>query len=288
MGASSAIGVNYRALTWANDGTNTATMTTTDIPSGFARISREWQFQEKNGDVGNVKIQYPVSALPIGAGSPLYLFTDTDGTFATGSTIYTGSLVGSNWEWTINPTDMLYITFGQGGDTTPPTIASATIASGTLIPHGNFTLSYAYSDVGTGISPSTATGRIYAWNSGTSSYNATPLSGYMTLSSSNSSSATMNIANLPFGRYRFDMSISDNTGNSTTRSFTYFVDAIEWTISADTYTIGNIVQNVATFGSGELLITVKTVGAGFSLSTSPTSALSLPSGDTINYWNGSF
>ena len=57
----------------------------------------------------------------------------------------------------------------------------------------------------------------------------------------------MNIANLPFGRYRFDMSITDNAGNSTTQSFTYFVDRIEWTISADTYNIGNIVQNVATF-----------------------------------------
>lgn len=31
----------------------------------------------------------------------------------------------------------------------------------------------------------------------------------MTLGSSNTGSATMNIANLPFGRYRFDLSIAD-------------------------------------------------------------------------------
>jgi hypothetical protein len=55
------------------------------------------------------------------------------------------------------------------------------------------------------------------------------------------------VTGLPFGKYRFDLSISDTSGNITTQSYTYFVDAIEWTISADTYNIGNIVQNIATF-----------------------------------------
>lgn len=96
----------------------------------------------------------------------------------------------------------------------------------------------------------------------------------------------MNISNLPYGRYRFDLSITDLAGNTATRSFTYFVDAIEWTISADTYNIGNITQNIATFGTGELTITIRTVGAGFSLTTAPVSILARPSGETLNYWNG--
>jgi hypothetical protein len=175
------------------------------------------------------------------------MLVDGDGTFAAGATAYTGTLVGGNWEWTINMTDMSIITFAQTGDITPPTISSASIASGALIPHGNFSLTYNYTDTGAGINPTTATGQIYSWNTGTLSYNAVPLSGYMTLGSSNATSATMNISNLPHGRYRFDLVITDNVGNTTTRSFTYFVDAIEWTISADTYNIGNIVQNVATF-----------------------------------------
>lgn len=109
------------------------------------------------------------------------MLVDSDGTFAAGATAYTGTLVGGNWEWTINMTDMSIITFAQAGDITPPTISSASIASGALIPHGNFSLTYNYTDTGAGISPSTATGRIYSWNTGTLTYNAVPITGYMTL-----------------------------------------------------------------------------------------------------------
>jgi len=105
---------------------------------------------------------------------------------------------------------MSVITFAQSGDITPPTITSSSIASGALIPHGNFNLSYNYTDVGSGISPSTATGRIYSWNTGALAYNAVPLSGYMTLGSSNTTSAILNISGLPHGRYRFDLIITDN------------------------------------------------------------------------------
>jgi hypothetical protein len=41
------IASNSRALMWANDGTATGTLGTTDAPSGYQRIAREWQFQEK-------------------------------------------------------------------------------------------------------------------------------------------------------------------------------------------------------------------------------------------------
>lgn len=282
----SSIESNARALIWANNWSSVWSFSTTDAPASYQRINREWQFQEKNGDIGNVKISYPASSLPSGASNPIYMFVDGDGTFALGASVYTWILVSGNWEFTANIADMQYITFGQAGDITPPSISSASIASGTLIPHGNFALTYNYSDVGTGIDPATAIGQIYSWNSGTLSYNPTPLGWYMTLWSSSATNATMNISNLPFWRYRFDMSITDNAGNSTTQSFTYFVDRIEWTISADTYNIGNIVQNVATFWTGELTVTIRTVGAGFSLTTAPVSLLTTPSGSTINYWNG--
>jgi hypothetical protein len=35
-----------------------------DAPFGFERIGREWQFQEKNGDIGIVKVSYPTSSVP--------------------------------------------------------------------------------------------------------------------------------------------------------------------------------------------------------------------------------
>ena len=76
---------------------------------------------------------------------------------------------------------MQYITFATVGEITPPTISGTSIASGTLIPHGNFSLTYNYTDTGSNINPTTATGRIYSWNTGTLAYNTTPLGGYMSL-----------------------------------------------------------------------------------------------------------
>ena len=90
---------------------------------------------------------------------------------------------------------------------------------------------------------------------------------------------------LPTGKYRFDISIADNIGNIRTQSSTYYIDAIEWSISSAQYDIGSIANNIQTFGSGEYIITVKTVGAGFRIAMTSTSPLS--SGpDSISYWNG--
>ncbi len=108
-----AIGTNYQSLIWANDGATTNSFSVLDSPPGYQHVAREWQFQEKNIDIGNVKVSYPVSALPVGTISPLYMFVDNNSVFATGSSIYTGTLVGANWEFIANIADMQYITFGQ-------------------------------------------------------------------------------------------------------------------------------------------------------------------------------
>lgn len=73
------------------------------------------------------------------------------------------------------------------------------------------------------------------------------------------STGNLRIANLPFGKYRFDISIADTYGNVQTQSYTYFIDAIEWTISSAEYDIGNIIANTQTFGTGTMTVTVKTV-----------------------------
>jgi hypothetical protein len=52
-----------------------------------------------------------------------------------------------------------------------------------------------------------------------------------------SSTGILNISGLPYGKYRFDISVSDNAGNVELRSYTYFVDAIEWSVSSDQYDI---------------------------------------------------
>jgi hypothetical protein len=172
-----AIGTNYRSLLWANDGTATGAWVAIDAPTGYQRITREWQFQEKNGNIGNVKIAYPVASVPAGFTGTLMMLVDTDSTFASGPVAYTGTLNAGNWEFTVDMADMSYMTFAKSipTDTTPPVISGASIASGALIPLGTFALSYNYSDTGSAIAPATATGQIYSWNSGTLSYNASPL-----------------------------------------------------------------------------------------------------------------
>lgn len=46
---------------------------------------------------------------------------------------------------------------------------------------------------------------------------------------------------------------------------TYYIDDIEWSISADTYDIDTIATNTTVFGTGEMIVTVKTVGVGYTL-----------------------
>lgn len=97
-------------------------------------------------------------------------------------------------------------------DTVAPTITNSSIASGTLIPHGRFTLALSYSDTGSNINPSTVTGSLFSWNTGTLAWNATNLAPtYMSITGTTSTTTgTFLINNLPFGKYRFDFTVRDN------------------------------------------------------------------------------
>jgi hypothetical protein len=284
----SAIGTNYQSFIWANDGTATGSWVATDTPSGYQRITREWQFQEKNGDLGNVKISYPVASVPAGFTGTLMMLIDSDGVFATGATTYTGTLNVGNWEFTVNVADMEYATFAKAviSDITPPVINSVSIASGALLPIGNFPLVITYSDTGSTINTSSFTGRIYAWD-GVSAWGVTDLApSYMTLSgAATTSTGRLTVAGLPFGKYRFDISVADTAGNIATQSITYYIDAIDWSISSDTYDIGNLVGGIQAFGTGEMTVTIRTVGAAFNLSMIANNTLTKWA-ETINYWNG--
>lgn len=194
------------------------------------------------------------------------MFVDDDGVFASGSVAYTGTLNAGNWEFTLNISDMQYITFGQPGDLMAPTITSISLASGSLLPIGNFPLTITYSDTGSLIDTTSFTGKIYSWD-GVNTWNVLDLApSYMTISGiPTSTTGALSISGLPFGKYRFDISISDNAGNIQLKSYTYFVDAIEWIVSSDNYDIGSIPANTQVFGTGTMTVTVKTVGVPFTV-----------------------
>jgi hypothetical protein len=165
---------------------------------------------------------------------------DTDGTFATGASIYTGTLNGANWDFSLNINHLEYISFAKvvPTDTTAPIITSNNIASGTLIPKGTFSYTASYTDTGSSINTGSVSVQIYSWNTGTLAWNTTNLaSTYSTPTSITSSTGTWSLTNLPSGKYRFDVIVADTAGNTLTQSYTYFVDAIEWTIDTPVYVI---------------------------------------------------
>jgi hypothetical protein len=268
VSAPSGLNTNLTSLIWSNDNAPTSTLSTTDAVPGTQRITREWYFQEKNGDIGSNTISYPVSALPAGwTGTPM-LYTDADGVFAAGATAYTGSYNAgtSTWDFVLNIADATYVTIGKTLplDTTPPTINSISIASGALLPIGNFPLTVSYSDTGSTINSSSLTGALYAWNAGVwSVVNIAP--GIMSVSSATTSTGVFQTTGLPSGKYRYDISIADSAGNIATQSYTYSIDGISWSVSSDQYDIGTLTPGVQGFGTGEMIVTVQTVGAGFSL-----------------------
>ncbi len=288
VGTIGVIGTNYQSLLWSNDGTATGSWVATDAPTGYQRITREWQFQEKNGNIGNAKIAYPLASVPVGFTGTLMMLIDADGTFAAGASVYTGTLNAGNWEFTIDVGDMSYMTFAKSvpTDTTPPVINTISVSSGALFPIGNFPLTVSYSDTGSTINTASFTGKIYAWD-GVSAWGVTDLApGYMTLSgAATTSTGRLTISGLPFGKYRFDISVADTIGNMQTQSIVYYIDAIDWSISSDTYDIGILSPGPQIFGTGEMIITVRTVGAAFNLSMIATNTLT-KSAETINYWNG--
>ena len=218
------------------------------------------------------------------------LLTDSDGVFASGAVVYTGVYIaGTNtWDFSLNIADMDYIAFAKTvfSDTTPPTILTASVSSGTLIPIGNFSYQFSYADTGSAINTSSVTMNIYSWNTGSSTWNSTNLAPtYMSTTSISSSTGVFQLSNLPYGKYRFDMIVADTVGNTLTQSTTLFVDAIEWIVSSPIYDIGGVQTSILGIGTGELLITVKTVGAGFDLSMFRSQDLILGSG-SITVWNG--
>lgn len=230
--------------------------------------------------------------MPVLFTAPLYLLTNASTIFATGTTAYTGTYnTGTSmWDFSLSIADMQYVTFAQGvsTDSTPPVINSTNIASGTLIPTSNFTLIVGYSDTGSAISPSSFTGRIYLWDSTGSTWSLTNIApSYMSITgTTTTSTGQLQVRGIPFGKYRFDILISDTAGNTLTQSYTYFVDAVIWTISAPLYPIGSAPLGASTFGSGELIITIETVGAGFNLSMLRTTDLTYIS-DVISVYSGS-
>ncbi len=169
-------------------------------------------------------------------------------------------------------------------DTTPPVISSITPLTGSLLPTGNTViLSFNYSDTGSAINQATATGTLSKWNTGSSTW--ITQTGVLTATTINSGSAIYTSTGRAYGKYRFDVTVKDNQGNTRTGSTIFYLDQLDWNVSTSTLDVGDMMTNVTKFSTGEIIITVNTVGAGFTVTMNDNSVLTY-SGQTINEWDG--
>ncbi len=173
---------------------------------------------------------------------------------------------------------------GLNTDFVPPQIDSISLASGTLLPIGNLEITTTYSDTGVGIDVTSVAITLEKWN-GTiwwSNIAATYLAAVPIITSG---TGIHSLAGIPYGKYRFRTYVSDLAGNRNYIERIFYVDAIEWIVNQPSVDIGTVVWSVQKNSSpDEFIITVKTVGAGFSLTMSGSELAQ--SWSLIPHWTG--
>lgn len=171
-----------------------------------------------------------------------------------------------------------------GWDITPPVVTSMSIASGSLLPGGNHTLSIQYNDADSGIDTGSNFMQLFKWD-GVSSYGADLFWSKMFLSTLSSTGATYSTNDLEFGKYLYVFEISDNDGNtSTSTGAVFYIDEPEFTVSTPEINIWELNELSNTF-SPTVNVTVRTVGGAFNVTMDRSSSLSYNS-ENIPSYNG--
>ena len=155
-----------------------------------------------------------------------------------------------------------------------------------LLPYGTFDIYYQIDDTHSGIDTSSDTIILQKWD-GVSVWWSDISGTYISWSTITTTWATYSVIWLPYGKYRNTFSIDDNNINNTTVSTIFYIDEPELIISTGSIDIGSLSLNTQKISTDELMLTVKTVGAGFSLDMIKDNLLELDADDAINDWDGS-
>ncbi len=90
---------------------------------------------------------------------------------------------------------------------------------------------------------------------------------------------------IPYGKYRYTVTVRDLRGNSSVVSNDFYIDEIEWNISQPSVDIGTLPSGITkTSSPDELILTIQTVGAPFRVTMSGTSLQYASS--SIPHWTG--
>ncbi len=147
-------------------------------------------------------------------------------------------------------------------DSTAPVISSVNVPDNTLFPLGNISLVYDYSD-NVAIDTTSRTFTLEKWN-GVAWVDVT--AGNVSSSGVTVSEANYQTNTLPFGKYRSTFSISDISLNAASQVSIFYVDKFEMTVSTGSINIGVLSPGSIVFATPTVTVTIKTVGAGFTLS----------------------
>ncbi|NUJ97685.1 hypothetical protein HGA92_02755 [Candidatus Gracilibacteria bacterium] len=172
-------------------------------------------------------------------------------------------------------------------DNTAPIISSSSPSSDGILPKGDFTLSFNYSDNESGVDTNSSTISLQKWN-GVGAWGGDIAPSYIDQLgiSITSSQANYPMHTLGYGKYRANFSIKDIVGNTRNREIIFYVDEITWNISRPDIAINEAKAFTHSFSDDEITLTIQTVGAGFSLylknNTPPTNG----TGNMIEDWDG--
>lgn len=172
-------------------------------------------------------------------------------------------------------------------DSIPPVLSSDTW-SGAIIPSGEVNLSFTYSDTHTGalgIDIASPNLELFSWNGsdfGTGNIISSYINNGSTVETLTWASYELN--NIPLWKYKIRFTIADLAGNEEISEFVFYRDTPELIVGSWSVDLGDLLVNSDNF-SEEVIITVKTIGAPFTLYM--TGGQDLSYGITkINAWNG--
>lgn len=170
-------------------------------------------------------------------------------------------------------------------DSTPPSIGNHFPTDNMILPIGDFSFFFDYSDEEGEINPASSDIILQKWNG--SSWWADISSTYIGSSSITSTGSTFSATDIPYGKYKATMSISDIIGFTSSQEIIFYIDELEFTISTGSVDIGALPYSTNYFSSDELIVTIKTVGVPFEVTMNQDTNMIYDITEVIPNWNGS-
>jgi hypothetical protein len=158
------------------------------------------------------------------------------------------------------------ITIDTITDSIAPVISSAFPGTGALLPIGNQSFTFTYSDSDSWVNITSDILELRKWD-GVSAFGANIAATHINFAGKSVTAtwATYPIlSDIAYGRYEFTFKISDNAGNQRTLVREFYVDNVAWNVSTPDVAINTLPWQTV-FWTPEVTLTVETIGAGYRL-----------------------